>query len=105
MQYIKAKEHVQLTKGVMNLMKLNGDDVITVYSEDMIKDPRKELKRLCQFLSVSCSENYQKDCASIVFGSPSKSRNAIVWKDRTKNMLTDLISKTPMLQRYKFDED
>ena len=104
-QYIKAKQHVQLTKGVMNLIKLSGDDVISVYSEDMINDPRKELKRVCQFLSVSCSENYLKDCASIVFGSPSKSRNAIVWKDRTKKMLTDLISKTPMLQRYKFNED
>jgi hypothetical protein len=105
MQYVRAKEHVRLTKGVMNLIKLYGDDVITIYSEDMIKNPSKEITRLCQFLTIACSEDYVKDCASIVYSSPSKSRNTIVWKDRAKNMLSNLISKTPILQRYKFNED
>ena len=105
MQFVKGQEHVRLTRGVMNLIKLQGDDVITIYSEETIKDPRKEMKRLCRFLSLSCSEDYLKDCASIVNGTPSKSRNTIVWRDRTKSMLTDLISKTPMLQRYRFDGD
>ena len=100
-----AKDHAKLTSGVVNLIKRYGDDVITVYSEDMIKNPSKEMKRLCKFLSVSCSEDYVKDCSSIVHGSPSKTRNTILWKDEAKDIINKLISDTPMLQRYKFVED
>ena len=105
MQYAAAYDHVRLTSGVLNLIKRYGDDVVTIYSEDMINNPLKELERLCWFLSVSCSKDYLKDCASIVHGSPSKSRNTILWNDEAKNILTDLIKKTPMLHRYKFNEE
>ena len=104
-QHAIARDHLKLTSGVINLIKRYGDDIITIYSEEMIKNPTKQIRMLCQFLSVSCSNEYMKDCASIVQDGPSKSRYAILWTDAVKNMLTDLISKTPMLQRYKFNEE
>ena len=105
MQIGIATDHARLTLGVVNLMKRSSDDVITIYSEDMIKNPIKELKRLCQFLSVSCSKDYVKDCSSIVKKTPSKSRYEIIWNNKAKSILNELIEKTPLLQRYKFDED
>jgi hypothetical protein len=102
-QHGMAKLHVRLTGAVVNIIKRYGDDVITIYSEDMIKNPEEELKKLCQFLFVPCSKDYLKDCTSIVYGSPSKSRNAILWNEKVKKILTDLIQQTPMLERYKFD--
>ena len=103
MQIDVATDHARLTRGVVNIIKKYGDNVITIYSEDMIKNPMKELGRLCQFLSVSCSKDYVKDCSSIVSRTPSKSRYEVLWNDKARNILDELIHKTPMLQRYKFD--
>jgi hypothetical protein len=105
LQIDQATDHARLTRGVVHLMKKYGDDVITIHSEDMIENPVEELKRLCQFLSVSCSTEYLKDCSSIVSRTPSKSRYEIFWNDEARNILNELILKTPMLQRYKFDEE
>ena len=105
MQIDQATDHARLTSGVVNIIKEYGDDVITIYSEDMIRNPIIELERLCQFLSVSCSKDYLKDCSSIVSRTPSKSRYEVLWNDKARNILKELIQKTPMLQRYKFEGD
>ena len=73
-----AKYHETYTGGAVKLLKRFGDDVITIFSEEMIENPSKELKRLCEFLSVSCSADYLKDCSSIVNASPSKSRYTVL---------------------------
>jgi hypothetical protein len=75
-----------------------------VYSEDMIDNPTRELKRLCKFLDVSCSEDYLKDCSSIVFKSPSKTRNSIIWSEEAKNIINKLLREVPLLKRYSFDD-
>jgi hypothetical protein len=99
-----AKYHETYTGGAVNLLKRFGDDVITIVSEEMIKNPTKELKRLCKFLSVSCSSDYLKDCSSIVNTSPSRSRHTILWTQKTKEFVSELIKKTSMLHRYSFEE-
>ena len=93
-----------MTKDVLSIIDKYPESVITIPSEDMIANPKKQLKRLCQFLSVSCSDDYLEDCSSIVYKSTSKSRNRIIWDDEAKNILQELIKSTPMLHRYNFDD-
>lgn len=100
----QAKDHAKLTSGVVNLMKRFGDNIITVYSEDVVKNPKHELNRLCQFLSVSCSNDYLNDCSNIIYKGSSKTRNRAGWNDEAKGILDNLVKNTPMLHRYKFDE-
>ena len=85
-------------------MKRFGDNIITVYSEDVVKNPKQELNRLCQFLSVSCSNVYLNDCANIIYKGSSKTRHRTGWNDEAKGILDNLVKNTPMLHRYKFDE-
>ncbi len=104
MQLKQVKELVTMIKGTANVMKHFKNDTITIYNEDMAKNPTKELKKICKFLSVSYTQDYLKDCASIVKASPSKSRNTIVWDDEAKGLITKLTQELPFLSRYKFEK-
>ena len=95
---------VKVIKAAANYTQHLGDQVIMVYSEDLIDNPTKQLKRLCKFLEVPCSEDYFKDCSTIVFKSPSKTRNTIVWDEEAKNMINTLIQEVPLFKRYNFDD-
>jgi hypothetical protein len=70
----------------------------------MMDNPTKELKRLCKFLEVPCSEGYFNDCSSIVLKSHSKTRNTIVWNEKARKILNGLIREEPLFKRYSFDD-
>ncbi len=47
--------------------------------EDLIADPRRCLGELCDFLAVPPDPGYLDACASIVFGSPRRTRDDAPW--------------------------
>ena len=86
-----------------NLIKRYGTRVLTLHSEDVIANPKKQLKKLCRFLEVTCSEDYLNDCSSIIYKSTSKTRTTIAWKDAQKREIEQAIKDIPFLRRYTFE--
>lgn len=87
----------------MNFLKVYGSRVITLHIEDVIANPNKPLKSLCEFLQVTCAKDYLDDCASIIYKHPSKTRNTMVWSDSNKKKVEIAINEAPFLRRYTFD--
>ena len=85
------------------LIRFYGSRALTLYSEDVINDPQKVLKKLCTFLDVVCTEDYLKDCASIIYRNPSKTRTAIAWTPKLKQDVENVIKSISFLNRYTFD--
>lgn len=83
----------------------NHFHVLDVHNADMIAHPKETLEQLCTFLHVECTSQYLQHCASIVFSSPSKSRNNVKWTDKVKVAVEYLIQKYPFLSRYTFDSN
>lgn len=93
----------KLVKAAIAFTKRSDVDTILIYSEDIILDPTKELQKICEFLEVSCSEDYLRDCSSIIFKSPHETRNTIKWDEDAKSVINKIIQGEPLFQRYKFD--
>jgi len=78
-------------------------EIITIQHEDLVTKPKEILKKLCTFLGMSCTEEYLNDCASIVFDSPSKTRQKVEWSDETISIVEARIAKIPFIHGYSFD--
>jgi len=78
-------------------------EVITLRHEDVIVDPKKELRKLWQFFKLPCSEDYLKDCASIIYSSPSKTRLKGEWTESLKARVQEEIKRYDFLDGYTFD--
>lgn len=75
-------------------------DMLQIHHQDLIENPRETINKMCDFLGVSCSENYLDICSDKIFKSPSKSRYRIVWEQYQLSEIKSQIKKIGSLQRY-----
>ena len=80
------------------------DSVIEVPSIEIVKNPVDTLRRICQFLEITCSEQYLLDCAATVDPVPSITRDIIEWTAEQKNTVYDMMEKYSFLGGYSFDK-
>jgi hypothetical protein len=84
--------------------RLGNDAVIDARHESFIEDPKSALRRLCDFLSLEYGEDYLEDCASIVFGSPRKSRHDVGWSTAALDAVRKGIDRFDFLKGYSYEE-
>ena len=75
-------------------------DILQVHNHDLIMNPRKTIKEMCDFLEVTCSKNYLDVCSQKVFKASSKSRYRIVWEDYQLSKIKSYIKRFSSLHRY-----
>lgn len=96
--------YFSLCKTVTHIRKLvSVDKWIDIRHEAFIEDPRLSLRKCCQFLGQAASEDYLKDCASIVRESPHKSRYEAEWTPQLIKRVEEEIGRYPFLHGYTFD--
>jgi len=85
------------------LLSLRPNEIYNVHLEDFIKNPQKELKRICDFLNIDISEKYLNDCASIVWNKTNSSRNNMpLWTDERKQQFYNSFQDYEFLKRYNY---
>lgn len=72
--------------------------------EALIGDPERTLKDLCRFVGLSAGESYCKDCASIIFKSPHKTRADAGWSRDWIESVKRRMDGFPFLSGYSYDE-
>ena len=97
-------KRIKLAKTNLEVMRLFPNQVHTLRSEDVIANPSLELRMICKFLNIQCSTEYINDCASIVNGKYSKSRNGIVWVEEVKRIMYNYMKQIPFYSQYKFSD-
>ncbi|MXX99053.1 MAG: sulfotransferase [Gammaproteobacteria bacterium] len=85
------------------LKRIDPQDIFLYRHEDMCKDPRRQLARLCDFLQVPILADYIEDCASRVVQEPYKSRLDINWSPELKEMITRMIEKYDFFSGYDWE--
>ena len=78
--------------------------VIDVSSIEIVKNPVETLRRICQFLEITCTEQYLQDCAATVDPVPSITRDFIEWTAEQKTKVYDMMQKYPFFEGYSFDK-
>lgn len=76
----------------------------TIRLEDLIADPPAALAELCAFLELGAPPDYLRDCSSIVFSSPRRTRGQIEWAPADVEAVNELIAAHPFLSGYGFDD-
>jgi len=79
-------------------------DVIEVHGKDLIADPKKVINEMCEFLQVTCDDDYLSVCSNKIFPEESKTRYQLQWKNYQIKYVQDTIKKFSNLHRYiEFD--
>ena len=80
-----------------------GDRVLDIPGEDFVREPTKYLRKICDFLDISCSEDYLRDCTSVVDRVPSKTRSLLVWTPKQIQEVYSLMQPLEFLKSYTFE--
>ncbi len=81
-----------------------GFDIFELYHEDIINNPVSLLKDLLNFFELQYSNDYLKDCTSIIYHEPHRSRCDIEWPQELIDVVQSNISQYFFLKRYSFQD-
>ena len=65
------------------------------------KNPKKELERICEFLEVDCSEEYLDKC----FREVSRTRDEVFWPSHLRKKVEEKIARFAFFRGYTFEDD
>jgi hypothetical protein len=82
---------------------LKERDCITVRLEDVVSNPKVEIKRLCEHLEVDTYHEYLKHCKNIVWESERKTRYTVNWwnEKRIKRVKREM-KKYDFMNGYRY---
>jgi len=100
----KTNFYFNLAKGCNKAREAFPGSFLDVPSMEIVKNPMETLRRICQFLEITCTEQYLQDCAATVDPVPSITRNFIEWTADQKNTVYDMMKKYPFFKGYSFDK-
>ncbi|MGQ0608704.1 MAG: sulfotransferase [Chloroflexota bacterium] len=83
--------------------RIGAEHVLRLRHEDVILDPRSSLTRACTFLGVDAPRDYLEACASILYASPSRSREKVTWTAERRALVQARISEFDFLEGYDFE--
>ena len=75
-------------------------DTMDVHGKDLIANPKVIINKMCNFLQVSCSDDYLNIVSRKIFSSESKTRYNVVWTDEQISKIKENIVKHDSLRQY-----
>jgi hypothetical protein len=84
--------------------QIRPENIFDIRQEAIIADPMAQLRSLCRFLSLDQTEDYLRDCASIVYASLPKSRLKVPWTDEVIASVKLQMEQFDFLSGYSFED-
>lgn len=78
--------------------------VIDIPSIEIVKNPTETLRKICEFLEITCTEQYLQDCANTVDAVPSITRNFITWTAEQKSRVYEEMKKYSFFAGYSYEQ-
>ena len=103
----KEKSELYLRKVKTNdRLKIHlPEAVVDVRLEDVIANPKKELRRICNYLEISYTEEYIENSASIIWKKTNKSRHNLPFRtDDYVQKISNSIKQYDFLSRYNYKD-
>jgi hypothetical protein len=83
--------------------QIDDSEMLELRHEAFVREPKRHLKQLCDFLGVEAREDYLKSCARIVFKSPYMSRYDLEWDERAIETVQRRMDRVDFLKGYSYD--
>lgn len=85
------------------LARLDAGELMHVYHERMITEPRQTLRALVGHVGLEAQSTYLDTCAGHVMPSPQRTRDKVDWPGPLVREVEDRIESHPHLSGYGFD--
>ena len=72
--------------------------------EELLEEPEKCLRRLCEFMQIDAADGYLQDCAGILYRQPHLSRSEVTWAPELLASVEERMAAYPHLRGYSFTE-
>ena len=82
------------------LISNKGMDILNIYHEDFISNPRSGLNEILEFVGLAPDDSYIDSCAGVVNEKPHISREKLEWPEDLLNEVNTRTKKYPFLTRY-----
>ena len=76
--------------------------LLDIAHETLLAEPPAVMERLCRFLDLDPEPGYVKDCASILYSSPNRTREAVEWPREDRARVEEAIGRFEFLGHYSF---
>lgn len=83
--------------------RLKEQNLLEIRHEDLIRDPGEILRKLTDFLNVSCPEDYIRACSAIVSKKTSITRKKVTWPQPLIDSVHATIQDYGFLTHYAYD--
>ena len=84
--------------------RTDPSDVFEVRHEEMVEDPERALRGLCDFLGLETPGDYLRDCAGMVFCAPSRSRSKVEWSAEDVELVRRRSEEFRFLRGYSYED-
>ena len=78
-------------------------EILDIYGHEVISNPPDNLHTLCNFLGVTCDEDYIEACSKLLYSKPALTRHSVVWTTNKKARIINEMKKYPFLKSFTFD--
>ena len=95
--------HFSYHRAIERATKTYNLDLIQIHGKELILDPTGTLLKLCNYLGITCSNNYLEICSNKLYKNESRTRHMIKWTDEYLSMIQQNIEKHSSLKGYSFD--
>jgi hypothetical protein len=79
------------------------ESVLDVRHEDLLARPEEEIRRLASFLNLSAEEEYVECCKRVLYPSPHRSRDKLVWPRELVESVARRAEEFPWLGGYRYE--
>lgn len=90
-------------KHVETLRAKYSNDVLDIDYSEMLKNPESVVRKMCRFLDLHCSQDYIESCRRKMFKSETRTRLKIVWPERLKLSIAQVIRRVSPYRKFSFD--
>ena len=99
----RLQKTFDLSEAVINITRTCNVKILHVYIEDFVKDPKRSIQSICDFLALECSAEYLQQCSDKAFKSVSRTRDLLVWPPRTRAKVEKMMKKFSFFRDYSFE--
>ena len=80
--------------------KLSDHNLLEIYTEEFLIDPRAIIRKICSFLNVECQARYVEKCYEKTFRKISRTRDFVVWPADLRTWVESSMKKYTFLRGY-----
>lgn len=99
-----TENYFNKANAVSNITNLNLT-VLEIHNSDFVRNPKKEMQRVCKFLGLECSKSYLEMCEANTYKKPSKTRYMVEWGLEAKQSIDRMCRTFPFFRRYSYKSD